>query len=152
MSWIRRTTPIALLFLPAAGVAQNTDESAVRAVATAFGTALAAGDSLSAIALLHPDVVIFENGTWESLEEYRQGHLRADMQFLQGLKREIVRDSVTISGDLALVTRSSSTTGTAGARAIDSLGAETMVLMRTASGWKIRHIHWSSRARRRPGD
>jgi hypothetical protein len=35
-------------------------------------------------------------------------------------------------------------------RAINSSGAELMVLVRTSSGWKISAIHWSSRARR-PG-
>lgn len=141
------TIASALLLLPATAMAQNKDESDVRAVASAFGKALAAGDSLAAIALLHPDVVIFEGGGWESLEDYRKGHLRADMRFLQGMSQETLRDVVTISGDLALVTRSSSTKGTSGERTVDSLGAETMVLMRTPSGWKIRHIHWSSRRR-----
>ena len=138
---------LAVVLVPAAALAQSKDESDVRAVASAFGKALAAGDSLAAIALLHPDVVIFEGGGWESLEDYRKGHLRADMRFLQGLKQETLREVVTISGDLALVTRSSSTKGTSGERTIDSIGAETMVLMRTPSGWKIRHIHWSSRRR-----
>ncbi len=130
--------------------AQDKEEVAVRTVATAFGKALAAGDSVAALALLHPDAVIFEGGAWESLDDYRKGHLRADMRFLQGLKQETLRDVVKVSGDLALVTRESSTTGTVGERTIDSVGAETMVLVRTQEGWKIRHIHWSSRARRRP--
>jgi uncharacterized protein (TIGR02246 family) len=140
-----------LVAAPAVAQQAAQDEAAVRQVAAAFGKALAAGDSAAALALLHPDVVIFEGGAWESLEDYRKGHLRADMRFLQGLKQETLRDAVTISGDLALMTRSSATTGTSGERTVDSLGAETMVLMRTVNGWKIRHIHWSSRARRRPG-
>lgn len=145
---------LALMLLVAAPtMAQqpSPEEAAVRAVATGFGKALAAGDSLAALALLHPDVVIFEAGGWESLDDYRKGHLRADMRALQGLKQETVRDRVTISGDLALVTREYSTTGTTGERTVDSVGAETMVLLRTPEGWKIRHVHWSSRARRQPG-
>jgi len=33
-------------------------------------------------------------------------------------------------------------------RAVDRLTAETMVLKRHADGWRIHHIHWSSRAPR----
>lgn len=137
-------TPIALS-------AQTKDEADVRAIVAAFGKALASGDSTGAIALLHPDVVIFEGGAWESLEDYRRGHLRADIAATQALKQESLRDVITVSGDLALSTREYSTTGTRGERVIDNIGAETVVLVRTSNGWKIRHIHWSSRARRRPG-
>jgi ketosteroid isomerase-like protein len=125
----------------------SVDEAAARSVATGFARALAAGDSSAAIALLHPDVVIFEGGAWESLSDYRRGHLAADMRALQGLKQETQRDIVTISGDFALITRAYSTSGE---RVVDSAGAESMVLLRTPDGWKIRHIHWSSRPRRRP--
>ena len=131
--------------------AQTKDESDVRAVVAAFGKALAGGDSTAALALLHPEVVIFEGGGWESLEDYRRGHLRADISAMQSLKQESLRHEIRVSGDLALSTREYSTTGTRGERVIDNVGAETMVLSRTPAGWKIRHIHWSSRARRRPG-
>ncbi|MGH7557653.1 MAG: hypothetical protein ACREMD_07740 [Gemmatimonadota bacterium] len=36
-------------------------------------------------------------------------------------------------------------TGTFRDRAIDAHGAETIVLESSDEGWKIRHIHWSSR-------
>ncbi|MGH7470556.1 MAG: nuclear transport factor 2 family protein [Longimicrobiales bacterium] len=136
------------LFVAAPVLAQQPaqDEAAVRAVAAGFGKALAAGDSAAALALLHPDVVIFEGGAWESLEDYRRGHLSADMRALQGRTQETVRDQVTINGELALITREYRTTSADGVRT----GAETMVLLRTSNGWKIRHIHWSSRARRAP--
>ena len=147
----RQAFALAVMLLVPAGAAaqQSPEEGAVRAVATAFGKALAAGDSLAIIAMLHPDIVIFEGGSWESLEDYRKGHLRADMRFLQGLTQETVRDVIRISGDLALLTREYNTKGTSGERTIDSIGVETMVLAKTADGWKIRHIHWSSRNRRR---
>ena len=140
---------IALAPLETAG--QGADEAAVRAVANAFGQALAGGDSTAALALLHPEVAIFEGGRWESLDEYRSGHLRADMAYLQAVKQGTVRDVVTVSGDLALLTRETRTTGTYRDRTVDSAGAETMVLLRTREGWKIRHVHWSSRARTRTG-
>lgn len=138
-----------LLSAPAAGQQQSPEETAVRAVVSSFGKALASGDSTAAIALLHPDVAIFEGGSWETLTDYRRGHLRADMSALQALKQETLRDVIKVSGDLALSTREYATTGTRGERTIDNVGVETMVLQRTADGWKIRHVHWSSRARRR---
>jgi ketosteroid isomerase-like protein len=138
-----------VLSAPASAQQPPQEEAAVRAVASAFSQALASGDSTAALALLHDEVVIFEGGSWETLEHYRSGHLRADMRFLQATKQEALRDVVSISGDLALLTRESSTTGTVGERAIDSIGVETMILVRTPDGWKIRHIHWSSRPRQR---
>jgi ketosteroid isomerase-like protein len=133
---------------PASAQQPSADEAAVRAVVTAFGRSLAAGDSTTALAQLHPDVVIFEGGSWESLEDYRKAHLSADMRFLQGLRQQTARDVVKVAGGMALLTRETNTTGTSGERTIDSIGTETMVLLRTPAGWKIRHIHWSSRRRR----
>ena len=140
-----------LLALPAAAAAQQqaADESAVRSAVAAFGRALASGDSTAALAVLHPDVVIFEGGGWESFDEYRKGHLGADMRALQGVKQETLRDAIRISGDLALATREYATTTTTNERRV---GVETMVLLRTSDGWKIRHIHWSSRRPRPSGD
>ena len=138
--------------LPLQAQQHAADEAAVRAAAEAFSRSLASGDSTAVIALLHPDVVIFEGGRWESLDDYRKGHLRADMQFLKSVKQETARAQITVSGDLAVITRENNTTGTVGERTIDSIGAETLVLVRTPDGWKLRHVHWSSRPRRRPAD
>ena len=152
MTRIRFAVLLCALSVPALLSAQQADEATVRQVASAFGKALASGDSSTVIRLLHPDAAIFEGGRWENLDQYRSGHLRADMAYLQAVKQETVRDVVTLAGDLAVVLRESSTTGTYRDRAVDSIGIETMVLQRTPDGWKIRHIHWSSRPRtRQPG-
>jgi ketosteroid isomerase-like protein len=143
---------VALCFVlcaPASAQQPQQEEAAVRAVATTFSEALASGDSTAALGLLHQEVVIFEGGSWENLEHYRSGHLRADMRYLQAIKQETLRDAVSISGDMALLTRESSAVGSVRERAIDSIGVETMILVRTPDGWKIRHIHWSSRPRQR---
>ena len=151
MKYMLAVAGLAFSALPLHAAAQSNAEAEVRAVVASFGKALAGGDSTAAIALLHPDVAIFEGGSWETLEDYRRGHLRADISALQALKQETLRDVISVSGDMALSTREYSTTGTRGERTIDNVGAETMVLMRTPTGWKIRHIHWSSRPRRRAG-
>ncbi|MEX2282059.1 MAG: nuclear transport factor 2 family protein [Gemmatimonadota bacterium] len=150
---MRKQVTLALSLLLAAPLAaqQPADETAVRTVVAAFGKALVSGDSTAVLALLHPDVVIFEGGGWESFDDYRRRHLSADIRATQSLKQETLRDVITVSGDLALSTREYSTTGQRGERVINNVGAETMVLLRTPTGWKIRHIHWSSRARRPAG-
>lgn len=125
-----------------------SDSGAVAAVVKAFHSALANGDSLSAMSLLAADAVILESGGVETREEYRSHHLPGDMAFARAIRssREPVR--VMIHGDVAWTTSTSTTVGTYRDRAINSAGAELMVLSRTPEGWRIRAIHWSSRARR----
>src|SRR5688572_23782249 len=57
---------------------------------------------------------------------------------------------VRLQGDMAWASSTSATQGEMNGRTINSEGAELMVLVRTAQGWKISAIHWSSR-QRRPG-
>jgi ketosteroid isomerase-like protein len=134
----------ALGLLAAPVQAQDAARAEVLAVVHGYHAALAAGDSAGAIARLHPDVVVFESGHAETLAEYRAGHLPADMAFAGATRREIGDESVLVRDDIALYTAGSRTTGEFRGRAIDSRGAETMVLIRTPEGWRIRHIHWSS--------
>jgi len=116
-------------------------------VVTAFHEALASGDSSQALALLAPDVLIYENGAVEtSRDEYRSHHLPADMAFAAGTTREVLAQSGDQSADVAWLTSSTVTRGTFRGREIDSRGTETMLLRQTAEGWRITHIHWSSRS------
>lgn len=128
--------------------AQTAADSAAGTV-TAFHSALAAGDSLTALALLAEDVVILESGSRETLAEYRSHHLPGDIKFARAVPAKRRPLQVTVIGDAAWAVGSSETVGTIDGRAVDSLGVELVVLSRTASGWRIRAIHWSSR--RRPG-
>ena len=124
---------------------ENVEERAVREVVSDFHAALGAGDSTTVVSLLHPEVRIFEGGHAETREEYRSGHLRGDIAFLQAVESEMTWDDVVIEGDLAFYMSEDRKTGTYRDREIDSHGTETMVLVRTSEGWRIRHIHWSSR-------
>ena len=118
----------------------------VRAVVEGYARALASGDSLAALALLHPDVVIYEGGHAETREEYRSGHLRSDIAFASAVKRTVTADDILLIGEAAaLYTSEYTAAGRFRNRDIDSHGTETLVLLRTDDGWKIRHIHWSSR-------
>lgn len=132
---------------PAVGAVRpdDTGEAAVRRVVEAFKKALRSGDSAAALALLHPDVRIYEGGHAETKEEYRRGHLGADMSFLRTVSFRTLWDEVRTGPALALYLSRYRAEGTFRDGEIDSRGAETIVLVRTAEGWRIRHIHWSSR-------
>ena len=134
--------------LPGGALAQGgpaLEEAAARAAVETFHAALASGDSAAALAALHPDVVVYESGHAETLEEYRSGHLASDMAFSRAVSFTTLRDAVVPEADLAVYHREYTLAGTYRERVIDARGVETMVLVRTGAGWKIRHIHWSSR-------
>jgi ketosteroid isomerase-like protein len=118
-------------------------------VVDVFHSALAAGDSAGALALLLPEVVIYESGSAEmSRDEFASHHLGADMKFAAGTTREVTGRRSDQSGDVAWVLSKTRTSGTYGERSINSVGVETVLLKRTSQGWRIRHIHWSSRRQR----
>lgn len=126
-------------------------EAAVREAVHGFKAALASGDSARALAYLHPDAVVYEGGHAETLAEYRSGHLRADMAFAAATSSETLRERVVLADDMALYLSESATTGEFRGRAIDSRGTESIVLVPSPDGWRIRHIHWSSRRERAGG-
>ncbi len=80
----------------------------------------------------------------ESRAEYEEGHLKADMEFAQAVPA--TRENVVVrqEGRVAWVTSSSRVSGSFKGRDVNSAGAELMVLTRSADGWRIRAIHWSS--------
>jgi ketosteroid isomerase-like protein len=135
---------------PATPAPPAASTPAPEAVVDAFHRALAAGDREGALALLAPDVVIFESGGAElSRDEYASHHLAADMEFSAAVKtklRDRRQGSDGDAADAAWVMSRTETEGSFRGRAIDSLGTETMVLRKTPEGWRIVHVHWSSQA------
>jgi ketosteroid isomerase-like protein len=130
--------------------AQTTqaDSISVAGVIDRYHRALAEGDSAAALELLAPDATILESGGVETREEYRAHHLSSDIQFARAVPSTRSPVQVTVDGNVAWAASTSTTQGTFRDRAINSSGAELMVLSRDTEGWKIRAIHWSSRARR----
>ena len=124
------------------------DSSDVVAVVSKYHEALAAGDSAAALELLTDDVVILESGGIETLAEYRSHHLPGDIGFAKAIKSVRGPVHVRIRGDVAWTSATSTTQGEMNGRAINSTGAELMVLVRSGGTWKISAIHWSSRNRR----
>jgi cell pole-organizing protein PopZ len=123
------------------------DTAEVLAVVRAFHAALAAGDSLGALALLSDSVTIQEGGAVEDKAHYRSGHLRGDIAFASAVPSERSGFKVRLVGEVAWVTSTSSTKGEYRGRVIDSAGEELMVLVREGTRWRITSIHWSSRSR-----
>lgn len=140
----------ALLFLsllaPAGVLAAAENPRGPEEVVAAFHDALARGDRAGATTLLAAGVIIFESGGAElSREEYASHHLGADMEFAKATKREVVdRQAGEAAGDAAWVLTRSRTSGRFRDRPVDLRGTETMLLRKTADGWRIVHIHWSS--------
>jgi len=129
-----------------AGAVTAEAAGAVTAV-DAFHAALKAGDTTAALALLAPDVMIFEEGGAErSRDEYASHHLGSDAAFAAASEATVTRRSGWADGDVAWITSEGRTTGQFNGRAVDRLTVETMVLKRHADGWRIHHIHWSSRS------
>jgi ketosteroid isomerase-like protein len=125
-----------------------TDSADVIAVVQAFGRALESGDSATALAMLAPDAIVLEAGGLESREEYRGHHLPADIKFHQSATTTVLSSHATVMGDAAWVSSTSRSEYTSNAQPVTSLGAELMVLSRTAHAsrtWTIRAIHWSAR-------
>lgn len=140
----------ALLLLPLAPhglAAQETGgERAVVRTAHTLHDALASGDSARVLELLSPDVRVYEAGHAETRSEYRSGHLSADIEFVGSMDREILAEHVRSSGgDRALYLSEYRMTGTFRGEEVDSRGTETLVMERRPEGWRIVHIHWSSR-------
>jgi ketosteroid isomerase-like protein len=123
----------------------EADPDAARSVVQDFHRALADADSARVLELLHRDAIIYEAGHAETVEEYRAGHLAADIRFAAASDREVLDERTVVMGDAVVYLSESHVRGTMGEREIDSRGVETMVLIRDGDGWRIRHIHWSNR-------
>lgn len=130
--------------LHAQGTPRSATEAAVRRVVTGFAAALQHADTARAMGYLHPDLVVYEEGTAENREHYRAHHLPADMAFLAQVWPTNARDQLTVTGGMALYLREYQMRGTWRGKPVSSAGVETLVLLDTPRGWKIRHIHWSS--------
>jgi ketosteroid isomerase-like protein len=132
---------------PTAAAAPAADAVPVAAaeaasVVDAFSAALKAGRLDEVKALLDPAVQVFEGGHVEAgRDAYFAGHAAADAKFMA--TAEITREARTADarGDLAWVATRSLVARDGKRHA----SIETMVLRRGDSGWKIVHIHWSSR-------
>ena len=114
-----------------------------------FSSALQAGDLGRAGALLAEDVLILESGGAErSKEEYLGGHAGHDAEFLKTAQIQLVHRTARREGGLAWVGTESELHASKDGKPMTLLSTETMVLKNTPNGWRIVHIHWSSRPKK----
>lgn len=129
----------------------DVPDAAQAAAATVdrFFAALSSGDIEGVAAELDPDVIILESGGAEhSAAEYLGEHARYDAEFLGTAQQTLGRRTARASGDLAWVASESELQAQEGGKPLTVASTETMVLRATEAGWKIVHIHWSSRTRK----
>jgi ketosteroid isomerase-like protein len=131
----------------------SRDSSAVARTIDQFHAALAAGDPGAALALLASDAIIMEAGDIQSKAEYAAHHLQEDIAFSKAIASTRSSVRVVVDGNVAWASSTSVTEGWFNGRAINSAGAELVVLSRVGAPgkqpgrWRIRAIHWSSRRR-----
>ena len=143
------TAVLVALASPAIAAPATLVGTSRRAAATvdAFHAALNHGDTRGAARLLSERAMIFEEGHVErSKAEYAAHHLPADAAFSQTVRSTVTRRSGGGSGASAWVATEGRTSGTYKGKLVDRITTETMLLERARGGWKIVHIHWSSRA------
>ena len=125
---------------------------AATAVVDRFFAALSSGDLAQAGALLDPSVIILESGGAErSAAEFLGGHAKSDAQFLKGSHHVLNRRTAREAGGLVWVASESDLHVEKDGKPSTIASTETMVLQSGQGGWKIVHIHWSSRVKK-PGD
>jgi ketosteroid isomerase-like protein len=124
--------------------------AAAAATVDAFHAALRAGETAKAAALLADDVLVFEAGSAEASKSiYSAQHLPADAAFAKTAEETVLRRSGQSGGGMAWIASEGLTRTRRGDAVVERLTAESMILRRTAAGWRIVHVHWSSRPKPR---
>lgn len=112
-----------------------------------FHRSMKEGNAAAVAALLDDAAIIYEQGGVEaSKDEYVSGHLPGDIAYSAGMTDTVVGQHRIDLGDAVVLMRESRTTGQHQGKSVNRLGTETMVVKLTKAGWRIVHIHWSSRA------
>jgi hypothetical protein len=120
--------------------------AAAASVVDAFHEALKSRKRDDAQALLDDQVQIYEQGHVErSKSEYASHHLDSDIEFTAATQTSQTARTGAMIGDLTYVSTESRISGSFEDKPIDMISLETMLLRRTSAGWRIVHIHWSSR-------
>jgi ketosteroid isomerase-like protein len=134
------------IYAPVVAPMSSEAQEAAKAV-DAFHARLAEGDGAAAAALLADDALIFESGHAErSRTEYASHHAGADAAYAAAVPSRLTRRNGFVDGDTAWIVSESRATGKYKDKAVDRVTTETMILRKTTEGWRIAHIHWSSRA------
>ena len=137
------------LALGASTVRAQDDADKIRTWLKGYDAAFVAKDLEKLATFYHPDVTIFEGGgVNRGWADYRDNHLGPELKESQNLQFSHQNVVVRMLGsDAAYVTADYAIKGRMGERDVDGGGLATLVLIRDAGAWKIRHSHTSSRRR-----
>lgn len=136
---------------PATAQGVAGDGAAVEAWLKGYDAAFMAKDLDRLATFYHPDVTIYEGGGINNgWADYRDRHLGPELKAFSNLQFGHTETKVTMmpGGQSAYATSRYTIKAKMGERELDSEGLETLLLLRTPEGWKIRHSHTSSRPRR----
>jgi ketosteroid isomerase-like protein len=122
-------------------------EAEVIAAAESFYAAMKAGDTAAAMRVVAADAVFLEAGGLETRAEYEANHLPADMEFEKAVTGKRGPWRVVVQGDTAWLNAMTEYLGTFQGKPVNFVGAQLLVMSRTAGVWQIRAAHWSSRRR-----
>lgn len=123
---------------------QRADSLAVVAIVSNLHAALVRGDSTLVISMLQPDAYIIRGGIIRSVREYRSGGLRADIERARRRPETTSLTQVTVRGAFAWAVTPSRVDGSVDLKGAKEVSAELIVLSKTARGWRINAIQWSS--------
>ena len=126
---------------------QSAQNEAVRIV-DGFMTALSNGQLEAARQSMTPDAVVIANGTvLGTRDAYIDGAAKEDAVAMKSVRsRELVHRDAQIGAQLGWVVSEKRMVGEGAGQLRTMVLTETFLLTKTTSGWKIRGIHWSSRA------
>ena len=130
--------PAAITIAPAAAEAV--------AVLNAYMGALANGQFDVARNFMAPSAVVLRDGrVLGSRDTYFAGDARTDAALLHDAQRDLLRRDAKAGDGLALVLSEKRLRTSAGGKSTAQLVTETALLVKTPEGWKIAHLHASSR-------
>jgi uncharacterized protein YcnI len=128
-----------------------SDGAAIEAWLRGYDAAFLSKDLNRIAAFYHPDVTIYEGaGINNGWADYRDRHLGPELKVFENLEFAHSGTKVTVlpGGESAYAISRYTIKAKMGERMIDNEGLETLFLIKTPEGWKIRHSHTSGRARR----
>ncbi len=143
---LKKSLVLSILAVAAFGAQASSPAATPKETLSAFHEALVAGDKAKALALLSPEIAIYEAGYVErSRDEYASHHLGGDIEFAKTSSRKVLKQTERIDGNTAIILEETETTGTSRGKPVHVFGTGTAVLEKKGGGWSIVHIHWSSR-------
>ena len=142
---------LAIALVDASSQAAGNDAASVEAWLKGYDAAFLSKDLNRIADFYHPDVTIYEGaGINNGWADYRDRHLGPELKAFENLEFAHSATKVTVlpGGESAYAVSRYTIKAKMGERMLDNEGLETLLLMKTPEGWKIRHSHTSGRPRR----